>query len=61
MFGPKGDGMTEVLIKLRDKELHNLHSSPNIIRNDQVKGHGIGRVCYSTENDLQAVLDVGQK
>jgi hypothetical protein len=32
IFGPKGDGMTGGWIKLHKEELHNLYSSPSIIR-----------------------------
>jgi hypothetical protein len=31
--------------KLHNEELHNLHSSPNIIKNDQVKKDEMGRAC----------------
>jgi hypothetical protein len=32
IFGPKRDGMTWGWRKLHNKELHNLYSSPSIIR-----------------------------
>jgi hypothetical protein len=32
IFGPKGDEVTRGCIKLHNEELHNLYSSPNIIR-----------------------------
>jgi hypothetical protein len=32
IFGPKRDGVTEGWRKLRNEELHNLYSSPSIIR-----------------------------
>jgi hypothetical protein len=32
IFGPKGDDVTGDLRKLHNEELHNLYSSPNIIR-----------------------------
>jgi hypothetical protein len=32
IFGPKGDGVTGWLRKLHNEELHNLYSSPSIIR-----------------------------
>jgi hypothetical protein len=32
IFGPKGHGMTGSCRKLHNEELHNLYSSPNIIR-----------------------------
>jgi hypothetical protein len=32
IFGPKRDEVTEVWRKLQNEELHNLHSSPSIVR-----------------------------
>jgi hypothetical protein len=32
IFGPKGDRMVEGWSKMHNEELHNLYSSPNIIR-----------------------------
>jgi hypothetical protein len=32
IFGPKRDGLTGGWRKLHNEELHNLHSSPSIIR-----------------------------
>jgi hypothetical protein len=32
IFGPKSDGMTRGWRKLHNEELHNLYSSPHIIR-----------------------------
>jgi hypothetical protein len=32
IFGPDRDEITEELKKLRNKELHNLHFSPNIVK-----------------------------
>jgi hypothetical protein len=32
IFGPKGDGVTREWRKLHNEELHNLYSSPSIIR-----------------------------
>jgi hypothetical protein len=32
IFGPKRDGVTGVWRKLHEEELHNLHSSPSVIR-----------------------------
>jgi hypothetical protein len=43
MFGPKTDEMSGEWRKLHNEELHNLYSSPDIIR--QVKGNEVGREC----------------
>jgi hypothetical protein len=32
IFGPKGDEVTEIWRKLHSGELHNLYSSPDIVR-----------------------------
>jgi hypothetical protein len=47
LFRPKRDEVTGDWRKVHDEELHNLCSSPNIIRNVQVKEDEIGRG-YST-------------
>jgi hypothetical protein len=43
IFGPKMDEVTEEWRKLQSGELHNLYSSPNIIR--EVKKYEMGRAC----------------
>jgi hypothetical protein len=35
IFGPKRDGITAEWRKLHNKDLHNLYSSPNIIRQNK--------------------------
>jgi hypothetical protein len=37
IFGPKGDEVTGDWRKLRNEELHMFYSSPNIVRNIEVK------------------------
>jgi hypothetical protein len=37
IFGPKKDEIIGGWGKVNNEELHNLYSSPNIIKNDQVK------------------------
>jgi hypothetical protein len=58
IFGPKGDEVTGEWRKLDDEELHNLYSSPNIIR--QVKSRKIrwaGHVaCMGEERKVHRVL-----
>jgi hypothetical protein len=43
IFGPKRDEVTGEWRMLHNEELHNLYSSPDIIR--QVKANGVGRAC----------------
>jgi hypothetical protein len=45
MFGSKRDEVTGGWRKLHNEELHNLYSSPSIIRMIQVKEDQMGRVC----------------
>jgi hypothetical protein len=49
IFGPKRDAITGGWRRLQNLELHNLYSSPNIIRN-QVKDDEMGRK-YNTHED----------
>jgi hypothetical protein len=44
IFGPKRDEVTGDWGKLNNEDLHNLYSSPNVIR-DQFKDDEIGRAC----------------
>jgi hypothetical protein len=44
IFGPKREEVTGERRKLHNEELHNLYSSPDIIRQDKACGtHGIGK------------------
>jgi hypothetical protein len=43
LFGPKRDEVTGDWRKLHNEELHNLYSSPNIIR--MIKADEMGRAC----------------
>jgi hypothetical protein len=45
IFGPKRDNVTGEWRKLPNQELHNLYSSPNIIKAYQVKENEVGRTC----------------
>jgi hypothetical protein len=44
-IGPKRDEVIEGWRKLRNKEFHNLYSSPSIIRMEEAKDDEMGRVC----------------
>jgi hypothetical protein len=46
-FGPKRDEVTGGWRKLHNEELHNLYTSPNIIRMDQVKEDEMCRTCMN--------------
>jgi hypothetical protein len=45
IFGPKRDEETGGWRKLHNEELHNLYSSPSIIRYNQVKEDEMGWAC----------------
>jgi hypothetical protein len=45
IFGPKRDEATGEWRKLHSEELHNLYSSPDIIRQVKVKANEVGRAC----------------
>jgi hypothetical protein len=56
IFGPKRDEVTGEWRKLKSEELHNLYSSPDIIR--QVKSSGMRwtrRVARMAEESVQGV------
>jgi hypothetical protein len=42
IFGPRRDKVTGKWRKLHNRELHDLYSSPSIIRNNEVKEEGRG-------------------
>jgi hypothetical protein len=45
IYGPKRDEVTGEWRKLHSGELHNLYSSPDIIRRDQTKENEVGGAC----------------
>jgi hypothetical protein len=53
IFGPKRDEVTGERRKLHNEELHNLYSSPDIIR--QVKANEVGRACGTHERREKSV------
>jgi hypothetical protein len=54
IFGPKRDEVTGEWRKLHN-ELHNLYSSPNVIRNDQAKEDEMGRVCSMNGGEEECI------
>jgi hypothetical protein len=54
IFGPKGDEVTGGCRKLHIEELYNLHSSPSIIKNDQVKEDEMDRTCSTNGKNSNA-------
>jgi hypothetical protein len=54
IFGPKRDEATEGWRKLRNEELHDLYSSPNIVR---VRENEMGGVC-STDGEERGMYRV---
>jgi hypothetical protein len=60
IFGPKRDEVTEEWKKLRSGELHNLYTSPDIIR--QIKSRReMGRACGTHGRREKSVQDFGGK
>jgi hypothetical protein len=52
IFGPKGDELTEDWRKLPSGELHNLYSSPDIIRQIKSREMGwVGHVAYGGDGE----------
>jgi hypothetical protein len=59
IFGPKRDEVTGEWRKLHNEELHNLYSSPDIIR--QVKANEVGRACGTHGRGEKSVQGFGGK
>jgi hypothetical protein len=59
IFGPKSDEVTGEWRKLHNEELHNLYSSPDIIR--QVKAKEVGGVCSTHGSGEKCVQGFGGK
>jgi hypothetical protein len=59
IFGPKGDEVTGEWRKLHNEELHNLYSSPDIIR--QVKANEVGGACGTHGRGEKSVQGFGGK
>jgi hypothetical protein len=59
IFGPKRDEVTGEWSKLHNEELHNLYSSPDIIR--QVKADEVGGACNTHGRGQKSVQGFGGK
>jgi hypothetical protein len=59
IFGPKRDEVTGEWRKLHNEELHNLYSSPDIIR--QVKANEVGGACGTYGRGEKSVQGFGGK
>jgi hypothetical protein len=59
IFGPKGDEVVGEWRKLHSEELHNLYSSPDIIR--QVKANELGGACGTHGRGEKSVRGFGGK
>jgi hypothetical protein len=59
IFGPKRDEVTREWRKLHNEELHNLYSSPDIIR--QVKANEMGGACGTHGRGEKSVQGIGGK
>jgi hypothetical protein len=64
IFGPKRDEVTGEWRKLHNEELHNLYSSPDIIRQgkaSQVKANEVGGACGTRGRGEKSVQGFGGK
>jgi hypothetical protein len=59
IFGPKRDEVTGEWRKLHNEELHNLYSSPDIIR--QFKANELGGACGTHGRGEKSVQCFGEK
>jgi hypothetical protein len=55
IFGPKRDEVTGDWRKLHNRELHNLYSSPNIIRMMKSRKMRLGRACSTNGGDEECI------
>jgi hypothetical protein len=53
IFGPKRDEVTGGWRKPHNEELHNLYSSPSIIR--MIKSRGMGRACSTNGGEEECI------
>jgi hypothetical protein len=59
IFGPRRDEVTGNWRKLHNEELHNLYSSPNIIR--MIKSRRMSRVCSTNGGKGECMRDIDGK
>jgi acyl-coenzyme A synthetase/AMP-(fatty) acid ligase len=57
IFGLKREKVTGYWRKLQNEELHNIYSSPNIIR--MIKSRGMRWACSTNGGDKECVYDLG--
>jgi hypothetical protein len=55
IFGPRREEVTGDWRKLHNEELHNLYSSPNIIRMIQVKEDAMARPCSTNGGEKECI------
>jgi hypothetical protein len=55
IFGPKRDGVTGGWRKLYNEKLHNLYSSPSIIRINKVEEDEVGGTCGTNWGEEERV------
>jgi hypothetical protein len=61
IFGPRRDEEMGEWRKLHSGELHNLYSSPDIIRQNQIKENEVGGVCGTHGSGEKIVQGFGGK
>jgi hypothetical protein len=61
LFGPKRGELTGECRKLHNEELHNLYSSPDVIRQSQVKPNEVSGACGTHGRGEKSVQSFGGK
>jgi hypothetical protein len=61
VFGPKMDEMSGGCRELNNEDLHNLYSSPNIIRRIRHGGDAISKACSMYGGEEECIYDFGGK
>jgi hypothetical protein len=61
IFGPKRAEVTGQHRKLHSADLHNLYSSPDIIKADQIKENEVGEACGTHGRGEKCVQGFGGK
>jgi hypothetical protein len=61
IFGPKRDEVSGGWRKLHNEELHNLYSSPSIVKIDEVNEDEMDMACRANGGEEECIEDFGRK